>query len=311
MKTANPLGRAQVRVEEHAVDDEPHEQRLDHLQAGADERETEDDADAVSMRPQPAQVFSKVLASLAAEPRRGLRRRLVRDVRWRLSRLQSFRGIDLIVEHAPVCSPERSAGSADETYGLVHPWNSWRDPTFQHTKTKCQNGWNDALASSRACDCGASWPEWWDGRRTRPAHKRRSTSTTLPTIASHAEIFEQFVQASRLIAEITRHDTAFTYAPLFTKEVALSGDAPAMAAGLVARLENHTGLTTALQTAKLTSREYTKFAIALLAAHMAHGFVKAGVLQRVPAGAPTHNVDFVNAHEPEVTAVLAELGVRD
>jgi hypothetical protein len=125
------------------------------------------------------------------------------------------------------------------------------------------------------------------------------------------ETFQQFVQASRLIGEITRRDTAFTYAPLFTKEVALSGDAPAMAAGLVARLDNHPGLITALQAAKLTSREYTKFAIALLAAHMAHGFVKAGVLQRVPAGAPTHNVDFVEAHESEVTAVLAELGVRD
>jgi hypothetical protein len=125
------------------------------------------------------------------------------------------------------------------------------------------------------------------------------------------EIFDQFVEASRLIGEITRRDTAFTYAPLFTKEVALSGDAPAMAAGLVARLENHAGLTTALNTARLTSREYSKFAIALLAAHMAHGFVKAGVLQRVPAGAPTHNVDFVNSHETEVTAVLADLGVRD
>jgi hypothetical protein len=39
--------------------------------------------------------------------------------------------------------------------------------------------------------------------------------------------------------------------------------------------------------------------------------VKTGVLQRVPAGAPTHNVDFVNSHETEVTAVLADLGVRD
>ncbi len=66
-----------------------------------------------------------------------------------------------------------------------------------------------------------------------------------------------------------------------------------------------------MQTAKLTPREYAKFAIVLLAAHLAHGFVKAGVLQRVPAGAPTNNVEFVKAHEAEVTAVLAELGVRD
>ena len=124
-------------------------------------------------------------------------------------------------------------------------------------------------------------------------------------------VFEQFVQASGRIAEITRHDPAFTYAPLFTKDVALSGDAPAMAAGLIARLENHTGLSAALETAKLTPREYAKFAIVLLAAHVAHGFVKAGVLQRVPAGAPASNVEFVKAREAEVMAVLADLGVRD
>ena len=125
------------------------------------------------------------------------------------------------------------------------------------------------------------------------------------------EVFEQFVQASGLIAEITRHDAAFTYAPLFTKDVALSGDAPAMAAGLVARLENHTGLADALQKARLTPREYAKFAIALLAAQLAHGFLKAGVLKRVPEGAPAINVDFVSTHEAEVTAVLGDLGVRD
>jgi hypothetical protein len=125
------------------------------------------------------------------------------------------------------------------------------------------------------------------------------------------EVFKQFVQASREIGEITRRDSAFTYAPLFTKEVALSGDAVEMAAGLVSRLENHVGLATALQTAKLTSREYSKFAITLVAAHMANGFIKAGVLQRVPAGAPTHNVEFVDTHQTEVMSVLADLGVRD
>ena len=88
-------------------------------------------------------------------------------------------------------------------------------------------------------------------------------------------------------------------------------EAVAMATGLVARLDNHAGLTAALQTAKLTSREYSKFAITLVAAHMAHGFIKAGVLPRVPDGAPTHNVEFVDTHQAEVTAVLAELGMRD
>jgi hypothetical protein len=125
------------------------------------------------------------------------------------------------------------------------------------------------------------------------------------------QVFKQFVQASQKIGEITRSDSAFTFAPLFTREVVLSGDAPEMAAGLVSRLENHAGLTAALQTAKLTSREYSKFAITLVAAHMAHGFIKAGVLPRVPDGAPTHNVEFVDTHQTEVTAVLADLGMRD
>src|SRR4030095_9102626 len=46
-----------------------------------------------------------------------------------------------------------------------------------------------------------------------------------------AQTFEQFVHASGLIAEITRHDPAFTYAPLFTKDVAVDGDAPTVASG--------------------------------------------------------------------------------
>jgi hypothetical protein len=126
-----------------------------------------------------------------------------------------------------------------------------------------------------------------------------------------AQVFGQFVQASGRIGEITRSDAVFTYAPLFTKDVALAGDAVAMASALTARLENHPGLAAAVQAAKLTPREYSKFAIALLAAHLAHGFLKAGVLQRVPAGAPSNNVEFVKTHEAEVIAVLGELGIRD
>ena len=125
------------------------------------------------------------------------------------------------------------------------------------------------------------------------------------------QVFDQFAQASARIADITEHDPAFRYAPLFTKDVALSGDATVVAQGLAARLENHPGLAAAVADAKLTPREYAKFAISLVAAHLAHGFVKAGVLQRVPDGAPTINVDFVKTHEADVTAVLARLGVQD
>jgi hypothetical protein len=125
------------------------------------------------------------------------------------------------------------------------------------------------------------------------------------------EVFERFVHASNRIADITRDDTSFDAAPLFTKDVALSDDAVAAAAGLMARIENHKALAAALDAAKITPREYVKFALTLIAAHLAHGFVTSGVLPRVPAGAPTINVEFVSTHTADVTAALASLGIRD
>lgn len=125
------------------------------------------------------------------------------------------------------------------------------------------------------------------------------------------DVFERFVQASDRIADVTRDDASFAFAPLFTKDVALADDAIAAAAGLMARLENHKGLAAALDASKITPREYVKFALTLIAAHLAHGFVTSGVLPRVPAGAPTINVEFVNAHTADVTAALASLGIRD
>jgi hypothetical protein len=125
------------------------------------------------------------------------------------------------------------------------------------------------------------------------------------------EVFKQFAEANRLIGDIVRRDPAFRYAPLFTKEIALSGDAPTAAAGLVARLENHAGLKAALDTVNISAREYTKFMIALVGAHLAHGFLESGVLKRVPEGAPTINVEFVKSRETEVTAALGEIGIRD
>jgi hypothetical protein len=125
------------------------------------------------------------------------------------------------------------------------------------------------------------------------------------------DVFERFVQASTRMATVIRDDAAFTYAPLFTRDVALSGDAVAAAAGLVARLENHTALAAALDEAKITPREYTKFAITLIAAHLAQGFLASGVLPRVPGGAPTINVEFVKTHEADVAATLTNLGIRD
>jgi hypothetical protein len=125
------------------------------------------------------------------------------------------------------------------------------------------------------------------------------------------ETFERFVDASGRIVPILQTDATFTYAPLFTKEVALSGDAIAGAAGLMARLANHPSLSAALTEATITPREYAKFAITVIAAHLAHGFMKSGVLRQVPPGAPTINVEFVKTHEMDVAAVLAQLGLRD
>lgn len=125
------------------------------------------------------------------------------------------------------------------------------------------------------------------------------------------EVFDRFVQASSRIADVTRGDASFSYAPLFTKDVALSGDAVAEANGLVARLENHAALAAALDAAKITPREYAKFVITLIAARLAHGFLASGVLPRVPAGAPTINVEFIKAHEADVVAALGSLGIRD
>jgi hypothetical protein len=126
-----------------------------------------------------------------------------------------------------------------------------------------------------------------------------------------ADVFERFVQASTKVAEIARTDPVFTFAPLFSRSVTVSGDAVIAASGLVARLENHAGLSAALGEAKLTPREYAKFAIALAGAHLAYNFLKTGALRRVPSGAPTVNVEFVKAHETEVAATLESLGIRN
>ena len=125
------------------------------------------------------------------------------------------------------------------------------------------------------------------------------------------DVFERFVLANGRIVDIIDHDASFTDAPLFTKDLALSGDAIAEATGLIARLANHAGLAAALEAAKITPREYAKFAITLIAARLAYGFLNAGVLPRVPSGAPTLNVEFVKTHESDVTAALAHLGIRD
>src|SRR5262245_1812409 len=84
------------------------------------------------------------------------------------------------------------------------------------------------------------------------------------------EVFERFARATNRIAEITRDDASFTSAPLFTEDVVLSNPVAA-AAGLAARLEQHAALGATLQSARITPREYAKFATGLVAAHLAYG----------------------------------------
>jgi hypothetical protein len=147
---------------------------------------------------------------------------------------------------------------------------------------------------------------------TQPVHAQAPIDVyELADYRLTTDVFERFLQATERIGTVTREDSAFTYAPLFTKDVALSGDAVAEVKGLVARLENHPGLAAALSAANITAREYAKFALTLIIAHLAHGFLTSGVLPRVPEGAPTNNVAFVKAHEAGVASALAALGIRD
>lgn len=145
-----------------------------------------------------------------------------------------------------------------------------------------------------------------------------ATAQTTPPIDVHdladyrltPQVFAQFTDASQRIAAVTRSEPRFAFAPLFTREVTLLGDAPTMATGLMARLENDPDLAAALKAANVTSREYSKFALTLVAAHLAHEFMATGALARVPPGAPAQNVEFVKGRRDDVAAVLSTLGIE-
>jgi hypothetical protein len=124
------------------------------------------------------------------------------------------------------------------------------------------------------------------------------------------EVFLRFQEASRGIARATRDDPRFATEPLFTREVAVSGEAQVAAATLQARLLREPALTASLQEAGITAREYTTFALTLFAARLAHGFLDVGVLRRVPAGVASDNVAFVTAHLTDILALFRELGIE-
>ena len=65
VQLGQPRGAVERLVEQHAVDDEPHEERLDHLEAGGDQREHEEAGNREAVRPQPVHVVAQVFAPLA------------------------------------------------------------------------------------------------------------------------------------------------------------------------------------------------------------------------------------------------------
>ena len=145
---------------------------------------------------------------------------------------------------------------------------------------------------------------------TVPSGQTAFGVTEIADYRLRTDVLAQFDRASRLIATVTRTDPRFEREPLLTEELLLSGDLLPMATALEARLRTDPALADALRTANLTPQEYTKFTLALVAARLAHGFVRSGVIRAVPPGVHADNVAFVDAHEADVEAVLRELGLE-
>jgi hypothetical protein len=97
IQSNEPRRQVEPRVQQHLVDDVPHEERLHHFQAGDDQRQRRDDDDRATVRPEPAEVFAEILLPVAALPRQaGLRG--VRLRRRRLDLALRFRGVDELIE---------------------------------------------------------------------------------------------------------------------------------------------------------------------------------------------------------------------
>jgi hypothetical protein len=141
---------------------------------------------------------------------------------------------------------------------------------------------------------------------TQPAfdtHELASYRLTSP-------VFVRFTHATRLLAARMQSDPRYEQEPLFTKDVSVAGDAAEMASALRSRLDTDPNLAGALFAADITAHEYATFALALVAARLAYGFVEAGVLRRVPAGVAADNVAFVRDNLADVRRVLTQLGLE-
>ena len=135
-------------------------------------------------------------------------------------------------------------------------------------------------------------------------------TTTLAEYRLTEPVFQRFAHATRLLAKVVQADPVYTREPLITEDMMVSGEATEMADALQRRLDSAPELSTALFAADISARDYAVFAIALLGARLAHGFLRSGAMRRVPAGVASDNVAFVAAHEAEIRALLAQLNLR-
>lgn len=124
-----------------------------------------------------------------------------------------------------------------------------------------------------------------------------------------ADVLTRFSRASHVIVVAMHTDSRFDRAPLFTSEILLSDDVLAAAIALETKLRSEPALAGAFVAADITPHDYTKFALALVAARLAYGFVQSGVLRSVPPGVHADNVMFVGANLAVIQAVLTELGI--
>jgi hypothetical protein len=125
-----------------------------------------------------------------------------------------------------------------------------------------------------------------------------------------ASAFERFRAASERIAIVMARDSSLRAQPLFSQEVVQGGDVIEVSAALEARLRDHPDLSHALRAAKMSARDYTKFALTLVAARLALGFLESGVLKTVPPGPASENVAFVRGHRAAVDGLFVALGIE-
>ena len=123
-------------------------------------------------------------------------------------------------------------------------------------------------------------------------------------------VLERFRDASQRIAIVVARDASLPRGAALLARIVQGGDVTEVSATLEGRLRDHPGLSHALSAATISARDYTKFALTLVAARLALGFLESGVLKTVPAGAATENVAFVRGHRAEVDDLFTELGIE-